>query len=85
MINAFSFALLLTALYVLRFRGWKRPLSVLAYLVFFVVLEVVASRYFLPPGAFGSGLAWVCFGLTLPVVVVTILVWRHERDHGVAD
>ena len=81
-VNGFSFALLLTALYVLRFRGWRKPRTVVAYLIFFVVLEIFASHYFLPPGAFGSGLAIVCFGLTVPVSIAAFLVWRHERRHG---
>ena len=81
-LNGLSFALLLTSLFVLRFRGWKRPWAVLAYFVFFVTLEIAASHYFMPPGAFGSGLAIVCFGLTIPVVVAAFLVWRHEERHG---
>ena len=81
-VNGFSFALLLTALYVLRFRGWKKPRAVVAYLTFFLALEIFASHYFLPPGAFGSGLAIVCFGLTVPVSIAAFLVWRHERRHG---
>jgi hypothetical protein len=81
-LNGISFALLLTSLYILRFRGWKRPLAVGAYFVFFVVLEIIASHYFIPPGAFGAGLAWLCFGLTVPVLVAAFLVWRHELRQG---
>ncbi len=84
-VDAVSFALLLTALFVLRFRGWKRPTAVVVYFAFFVALEMVASHYFMPPEAFGSGLAIVCFGLTVPVLVAAYLVWRHERRHGEAD
>jgi len=81
-VNGFSFALLLTSLYVLRFRAWKTPGVVAAYLAFFVILEISASHFFLPPGAFGSGLAIVCFGLTIPVLIAAYLVWRHEKRHG---
>jgi hypothetical protein len=81
-LNGISFALLLTSLFILRFRGWKRPIAVVVYFAFFVVLEFVASHYFMPPGAFGSGLAMVCFGLTVPVLIASYLVWRHERRHG---
>ncbi len=81
-LNGISFALLLTSLFILRFRGWKRPIAVVVYFAFFVVLEIVASHYFMPPGAFGSGLAIVCFGLTVPVLIASYLVWRHERRHG---
>ncbi len=81
-LNGLSFALLLTALFVLRFRGWKKPWAVAAYFAFFVALEIAASHFFMPPGAFGSGLAIVCFALTIPVLVAAYLVWRHERRHG---
>jgi hypothetical protein len=84
-LNAISFALLLTSLFVLRFRGWKRPIAVVVYFAFLALLELGASHYFMPPGAFGSGLAIVCFGLTVPVLVAAYLVWRHERRHGEAD
>ena len=84
-LNGFSFALLLTALFILRFRGWQRPISVVLYFTFFVVLEVVASHYFMPPGAFGSWLAVVCFGLSVPVLIAAYLVWRHEQRHGESE
>jgi len=80
--NGFSFALLLTSLYVLRFRGWKTPGAVAAYLAFFMTLEILSSHYFMPPSAFGSGLAIVCFALTIPVLIAAYLVWRHEKRHG---
>lgn len=80
--NGVAFATLLTSLYILRFRGWTRPLAVCLYFAFFATLEVVAAKFFLPPGAFGAGLAKLCFGLTVPVLVAAYLVWRHERRHG---
>lgn len=84
-LNGISFALLLTSLFILRFRGWKRPGAVAVYFLFFMVLEIGASHFFIPPGAFGSGLAIVCFGLTPPVLVAAYLVWRHEIRHGEAE
>jgi hypothetical protein len=81
-LNGFSFALLLTSLFVLRFRGWKRPGLVVIYFLFFLVLEISASHYFLPPDAVGPGLGYVCLGLTVPVLIAAYLVWRHERQHG---
>lgn len=78
-LNSFAFALLLTSLFVLRFRGWKRPVAVLVYFAFFAALELIASRYFLPPGAFGPGLGYVCLGLTPPVLIAAYFVWRHEK------
>lgn len=85
LMNGLSFSLLLTSLWILRFRGWKRPYAVLAYFAFFFVLEVGTSHYLMPPGAFGSGLAVVCFGLTVPVLVAAFLVWRHEVRNFEAD
>ena len=82
MLNPIAFAGLLTALYVLRFRGWTRPGRVALYFGFFAALELVATRYFLPPGAFGAGLGYLCLGLTLPVLIAAFLVWRHERVQG---
>ena len=84
-LNGLSFSLLLTSLFVLRFRGWTRPVAVGLYFMFFLVLEVCASHYFMPPGAFGSGLSIVCFGLTVPVLVAAYLVWRHEKRQGESE
>lgn len=84
-LNGLSFSLLLTSLFVLRFRGWTRPVAVGLYFMFFLVLEVCASHYFIPPGAFGSGLSIVCFGLTVPVLVAAYLVWRHEKRQGESE
>ena len=85
LLNPIGFAILLTSLYILRFRGWRRPGLVAVYLAFFAGLEVVASRYLLPPGAFGPGLGLLCLGLTVPVLVASFLVWRHEGRHGRSD
>lgn len=81
-LSGVAFALLLTSLYVLRFRGWTRPGHVLAYFVFFVVLETIAMRYLIPPGAFGPSLGIICVVFSVPVLVAAFLVWRHERNHG---
>jgi hypothetical protein len=83
--NGIAFALLLTSLFVLRFRGWQHPGRVIAYFLFFVLLEAVASHYFLPPGAIGPGLGYVCLGLTVPVLIAACLVWKHEVKHGETD
>lgn len=77
-----AFAMLLTSLYVLRFRGWKRPLAVALYFAFFATLEIVATRWLLPPDAFGPELAWLCLGLTVPVLAAAALVWRIESRAG---
>ena len=80
-LNPLAFATLLTSLYVLRFRGWKKPLWVAGYFVFFAALEIGATAM-LPPGAFGSGLGILCLSLSVPVLVAAYLVWRHEQRQG---
>ncbi len=85
LLNGLGIATILTALYILRFRGWKRPVFVAVYFLFFLGLESVASHYFLPPGAMGPGLAYVCFGLTVPVLLAAYFVRRHELIHGEGD
>ena len=44
-LNPIAFATLLTALYVLRFRGWQRPFAVAAYFAFFGALALADSEY----------------------------------------
>lgn len=80
--NGVAFSLLLTSVFVLRFRGWERPGMVVAYFIFFSLLEVIASHFFLPPGAFGPTLASVCLGLSVPVLLAAYFLWRHERNQG---
>jgi hypothetical protein len=82
LLNGFAFALLLTSLFVLRFRGWDRPLYVALYFVFFAALEMSASHFLLPPDAMGPELGYLCLALTVPVLVAAFLVWRHERSQG---
>ena len=78
-VNPIAVALLLTSVYVLRFRGWTRPWNAAAFFATFATLELVATRYFIPPGAFGPELGWLCLGLSVPVVVAIVIVRRHER------
>ena len=78
-LNPIAFSILLTSLFVLRFRGWRRPALVVAYFVFFAVLEIVATRFFLPPGAFGPGLGYLCLALTVPVLIAVGLLRRLEQ------
>ena len=80
-LNPLAFATLLTALYVLRFRGWKRPVAVVGYFLFFAALEIGATQL-LPPGAFGPGLGILCLALAVPVLVAAYLVWRQEERQG---
>jgi hypothetical protein len=84
-VNPIAVAGLLTSMYVLRFRGWTKPRVVAAYFVFFATLEVVATHYAVPPGAFGPGLGYVCLGLTVPTLVAVFLVRRHEQHERESD
>lgn len=84
-LNGLAIATLLTSLFILRFRGWKRPVAVVLYFLFFLGLETAASQWFLPPGAMGAEIAYVCFGLSVPVLVAAYLVWRHEQHHGTGE
>lgn len=83
-LNPIAFATLLTALYVLRFRGWQRPFAVAAYFAFFGALELAAARV-LPPDVFGSAFWILCLGLSVPVLLAAFFVWRAERRHGRTD
>ncbi len=78
-VNPLGFGLLLTALYMLRFRGWRRPRFLLAYFAFFTGLEWLAIHYFLPPDALPAAIGYLCLFLTLPVLVATAFVWRQEQ------
>ena len=78
-LNPVAVAGLLTAIYVLRFRGWEQPRVTAAYFVFFATLEIVATHYFIPPDAFGPELGILCLALTVPAVIAVVLVRRHER------
>jgi hypothetical protein len=84
-LNGLSFALLLTSLFVLRFRAWRKPVWIVAYFAFFAAVELVASHFFLTPNAFGPGLGYVCLGLMPPVWIATYLLWRHEKREGEID
>jgi len=85
LVNAIGFGLLLTSLYVLRFRAWRRPILVVAYFAFFTTLEWLAARHFLPPDALPGAIGWLCLGLTLPVLVAAGFVWRAERRNREGD
>ena len=84
-LNPLGVGLLLSSLYMLRFRAGRRPVLVVAYFTFFMSLEWIAARYFMPPGALPNEVGYVCLGLTLPVLVATFLVWRHEQQQHEGD
>ena len=43
LINSVGVGLLLSSLYGLRFRAWRRPFMVVTYFVFFTILEWIAA------------------------------------------
>jgi len=80
LVVAFSIASVLTAIFAFRFRNSRRPWLLVGYFLVFFVAEWVASRFFIPPGAFGMEIALVCFPLAAIFVVASILSHRWEAD-----
>ncbi len=78
-VNPLGFGLLLTSLYLLRFRAWRRPATVVVYFVFFTGLEWIGAHYFIRPGALPPTIGYLCLFLTLPVLVATAIVWHQEQ------
>lgn len=76
---------LLTSIFALKFRYWRRPVVLTIYALVFFVIEWVGHRYFLPEDLFGAWLGYLCLALTVPVVVAIVLLDRYERKMGVAD
>jgi len=76
MFVGFSVALVLTAMFAFRFRGWERPLRLFGYFALFLALEGVSAKFLLPPNVFGSEVGWVCLGLSVPFIVASWLDWR---------
>lgn len=85
LVNPVGVGLLLASLYMLRFRAWRRPILVVVYFAFFATLEWIAARHFLPPSALPDVVGWLCLGLTVPVLVATWLVRRHELSQNEGD
>jgi len=78
-INALAFASVLTAGATLRFRMWKRPGWMVLYFSFFLSIELVVHTYVIPEIAFGIELAYVCFSLTVALVLVIVGLDRYEK------
>lgn len=85
LVNPVGIGALLAALYMLRFRAWRAPLRVAAYFAFFATLEWLAARHFLPPDALPDAIGWLCLALTVPVLIATAFVRRHERRMHESD
>ncbi len=80
--KATAVASLFTALFALKFGYWQRPKLLTAYFVFFWVVEFIADTYFIPPGAFGTGMAVLCFVLAGLVAAATSGVHQYEKRIG---
>ena len=76
---------LLTAVFALKFRYWRRPGILTLYAALFFGLEWVGHRYLLPQEVFGAWLGYLCLALTVPVVVAIILLDRYEQKMGVVE
>ena len=78
-LNAFAFALVLTALYWMRFGEGARGSTLAAYFALFFSIEWIAASYLFPADAMGLEVAATCFALTIPVVGATLLIRRVGR------
>jgi hypothetical protein len=85
LITSVGVTALLTSVFALKFRYWRRPGVLAIYAAFFFALEWVGHRYMLPEGVFGPWLGYLCLLLTCPVVVSIYLLDRYEKKMGVAD
>lgn len=77
---AASIALLLTAAFTFRFRMWTRPGVVGSYFATFLTLEYLAERLFLPSGALGLDVAYLCLPLVAVFGLAILAARRLERD-----
>ena len=75
-----SIAALLTSLFAFRFDAGRERWLLTLYFSFFLVIEWVATRFFLPADALGIEVAAVCFGLTILFVMATEFRQRKERE-----
>ncbi|MAE93605.1 MAG: hypothetical protein CL910_02995 [Deltaproteobacteria bacterium] len=80
-----SIASVLTAGVALRLDMSQRPCWLLVYFCFFLALEMAAEHWLLPEGTLGMEIAWVCFGLTIPLTAASVLWRRYERRLAEAD
>jgi hypothetical protein len=76
---AASIALLLTAAFTFRFRMWSRPGVVASYFATFLALEYLAERLFLPAGALGLEVMYLCLPLVAVFGVAIAVARRIER------
>jgi hypothetical protein len=83
--TAFSFALLLTAMFAFRYEIGRTPSVAAAYFALFMGLEWIVERHFIPPGAFGFEVALLCGLLSVPFLVATYLTRHHVGSRDISD
>ncbi len=79
LVTSLGVTALLTSVFALKFRYWKRPRVLAVYAVVFFGLEWVGHRYFLPEGVFGPALGYLGLSLSVPVIIAIILIDRYEK------
>jgi hypothetical protein len=75
-----SIAALLTSLFAFRFDLGRERALLAGYFAFFLVIEWIATRFFLPPDALGSEVAAVCFVLAIIFAMATEYRQKKEAE-----
>jgi hypothetical protein len=75
-----SIAALLTSLFAFRFDAGRKRWLLAGYFTLFLVIERVATHFFLPADALGIEVAAVCFGLALLFAMATEYRQRKEAE-----
>jgi hypothetical protein len=77
-LTSFSTALLLTLIFGYRFSAMQNPKFLLFYFTLFFGLKWGGETLFLPPGAFGIEVAYICFALSAVFGGLAFLRHRFE-------
>ena len=78
LIISLSITAVLTAMFSFRFGYRDRPGVLVGFALLVFIVESIGQHFFLPPGAIGVEVAWICFPLALVFVGVTFLMRRLE-------
>lgn len=74
-----SIASMLTAVYAFRYRAWDKKLLLAGYFALFFAIEWAAESMFIPAGALGVEVGYVCFAITALFVLAGHFVQHLER------
>lgn len=80
-----SITAVLTAAFAFRFGYLDRPLVLVAFAGLLFTVEAMAQHFFLPPGAVGIEVAYICFPLAAVFVVATVITRRWEASEERRD